>query len=83
MENRNPSEPENQSRTCSKHSGIKHVLMMAACCMVPLAGALILNRMGYGGAASFLVMLLCPILHIFMMRGMHGGKPKETESGGK
>jgi hypothetical protein len=53
VENRNLAEAENQDRSCQKHPGIKHLLMMAACCMVPLAGALTLNRMGYGGAASW------------------------------
>lgn len=74
MENRNSPETENQGQNSPKHSGIRHVLMMVACCMVPLAGVLILNSMGYGGTASFLVMLLCPLMHIFMMRGRHGGK---------
>lgn len=83
MDNRSSSDTENRSQTCPKHSGIKHVLMMAACCMVPLAGALILNRMDYGGAASFMVMLLCPLLHIFMMRGMHGGKTEQNNNSGK
>lgn len=59
-----------------KHSGLLHMLMMAVCCLVPLAGALVLSQLGYGNAASFLMLLLCPLMHLFMMRG-HGSKKEE------
>ncbi len=48
----------------------KHLLMMLLCCLTPLGVALLLNLFGYSGAASYLVLLLCPLLHLFMMRGM-------------
>lgn len=50
--------------------GLKHMLMMLACCLAPLGVVLLLKQSGYDGAASYLVLLLCPLMHLFMMRGM-------------
>jgi hypothetical protein len=59
-----------------RHSGLKHMALMAACCLVPVAGAVVLSRLGYGSAAGFLMLLLCPLMHVFMMR-VHGSKKED------
>ncbi|MFH1646921.1 MAG: DUF2933 domain-containing protein [Chloroflexota bacterium] len=52
----------------------KHSLIMLLCCLVPLAIIAVLWAAGVSGRYLFLgVLLLCPLLHIVMMRGMHGG----------
>lgn len=48
-----------------------HLLMMIICCMIPLVIAGILFYLGLRTYAIFAVMLLCPILHYFIMRNMH------------
>jgi len=49
-----------------------HFLAMALCCAIPIIGILALSASGVLGSwAYFLVILLCPLGHIFMMRGMH------------
>ncbi len=53
-----------------------HGLMMLLCCLIPLVVAGILFYFGFKNYAIFAVMLLCPILHYFMMKGMH---KKEAE----
>ena len=52
----------------------KHMLFMVLCCLIPLAILGVLWVIGVsGGYLIFGVILLCPLLHIFMMRGMHKG----------
>lgn len=53
-----------------KHSGFKHLGMMLICCLVPLTAALVLKQLGYSGISSYLILLLCPIMHLFMMKDM-------------
>jgi cytochrome b561 len=49
-----------------------HFLAMVLCCAIPIIGILALSASGVLGSwAYFLVFLLCPLGHIFMMRGMH------------
>ena len=49
-----------------------HFLAMVLCCAIPIVGILALSASGVLGSwAYFLVILLCPLGHIFMMRGMH------------
>lgn len=45
---------------------------MLACCLIPLAvlGAVLLLRVDLGSVGVFAIMLLCPLLHVFLMRGM-------------
>ena len=55
-----------------------HFLAMVLCCALPIVGILALSAAGVLGSwAYFLVILLCPLGHIFMMRGMHSA---ETDS---
>ncbi len=50
----------------------KHTAIMALCCLLPLAILAVLWAVGLSGSyLIFGVMLLCPLLHVFMMRGMH------------
>lgn len=50
--------------------GLKHSFMMILCCLAPLGATLLLKQSGYDGAANYLVLLLCPLMHLFMMRRM-------------
>lgn len=50
----------------------RHTLVMLLCCLAPLAVLGILWAIGVSGNyLIFGVLLLCPLLHVFMMRGMH------------
>lgn len=56
----------------------KHTLIMLLCCLIPLAILGVLWAIGVSGSyLIFGVLLLCPLLHIFMMRGMPKGSGKE------
>ncbi len=49
-----------------------HLLAMVLCCAIPIVGILALSALGVLGSwAYFLMILICPLGHIFMMRGMH------------
>lgn len=57
----------------------RHTLIMVLCCLIPLVILAVLWAIGASGSYLILgVILLCPLLHIFMMRGMH----KESANGG-
>ncbi len=57
----------------------KHTLIMVLCCLIPLAILGVLWAIGISGSYLILgVILLCPLLHIFMMQGKHKG----SEEGG-
>lgn len=71
MENKATDTMQSPKKECGNgHSGLKHLGMMFICCLVPLAAAFILKQLGYSGIASYLILLLCPIMHLFMMKGM-------------
>ena len=49
-----------------------HFLAMILCCAIPVIGILALSYLGVLGSWGYYVLiLLCPIGHIFLMRGMH------------
>jgi len=50
----------------------KHVLIMLACCLIPLAGfaAISFFKVPANSVIYVGLMLLCPALHLLMMRGM-------------
>ena len=54
--------------------GWKHMLMMVACCLTPLVLFFLVSRgtfgdiSGYSGYVGYLMLLICPLMHIFMMR---------------
>lgn len=56
----------------------RHLWWMALCCLLPVAVVLVaggyLTRAGKGLGPG-LILLLCPLMHLFMMRGMsHDGR---------
>ncbi len=52
----------------------KHMLIMVLCCVIPLVTLGVLWAIGVSGSyLIFGVILLCPLLHILMMRGMGKG----------
>ncbi len=55
----------------------KHTLLMVACCLVPLIALGIINtfHIPLGQAATYGLILLCPVGHLLMMKTMaHGGQ---------
>ena len=53
---------------------------MIVCCVLPIAAILLLPRMGVtlGRGAWLIILLFCPVSHIFMMRFMHGRDHAES-----
>lgn len=51
----------------------RHALLMVVCCAVPLMliAAVGVLRIDVGGLGSWAILLLCPLLHLVLMRGMH------------
>jgi len=49
----------------------KHLLLMALCCLAPLALIIGFSAFFRGGSSSWvwLIILLCPVLHFWMMKG--------------
>ncbi len=76
----NKQDASEQKDSCHQpkngHNGIKHVLMMVLCCLIPLGLAYGLKAFGFGTVAGYLMLLLCPLMHFFMMRDMHKGQNK-------
>ncbi len=54
------------------HMNKKHVLLMLACCLIPLAGfaAIWLFKLPVTNVVYLGMILLCPLLHFLMMRDM-------------
>jgi len=64
----------------------KHSLVMLACCLVPMAllGLVLATGVSLGGLAPYAMIVLCPLLHVVMMRGMgHGHSTRAGDSGEK
>ena len=68
-----------------------HTLVMILCCAIPIVGILTLSALGILGSwGYYALILICPIGHILMMRGMHSDpkhkvatqqiEPKKEES---
>lgn len=59
----------------------KHLVIMILCCLIPVAGlfALYLFQIPISPALWFGFMLLCPILHLVMMKYMMGGEHHEHQ----
>jgi len=54
-----------------------HTLAMILCCGIPLVGILVLSSLGFLGSWGFYALLLiCPLGHLLMMRGMHSNSEK-------
>ena len=49
-----------------------HALAMILCCGIPIVGIMTLSFLGILGSWGYYVLILiCPIGHLLMMRGMH------------
>ena len=65
------------------NGAVKHLLLMVACCFIPIAliGAISLFGLSIGSLTPLLpyaLILICPLLMFFMMRGMgHAQEPNE------
>lgn len=59
-----------------KKKGLSHGLLMLVCCLVPMVALVAflpqIRNSTSGFNWSWLIFLLCPLMHIFMMKGMHG-----------
>jgi len=61
----------------------RHLFFMLLCCLIPIGAILALMAVGLDGLAVYGLFLLCPLMHIFMMRGHkrtgHGGDNQKGE----
>ena len=50
----------------------KHLLLMLACCLIPIGAILLINVLAIPatGLTSTLIALMCPLMMLFMMFGM-------------
>ncbi len=55
--------------------GNRHMWLMLLCCLIPIAalGAIFLFNVQVSSVVYVGIILLCPVLHFFMMKGMMGG----------
>ena len=73
-------------RDRQSHDDSKHSWLMVIGCSLPIVGVLLLPMFGvsWGTALLFLLVLACPLMHLF---GMHGGHhqtgPKEESGASK
>ncbi len=72
------------------HNSTRHMLLMVACCLIPLALIAAVSLFGFSlGSLSALLpyalALLCPLMMLWMMRGMqHDARhPHEPRPAGK
>lgn len=65
-----------------KGRGLWHGLLMMVCCLVPmLLLVMFIGRgSGVGGGFGWIFLLICPLMHIFMMKGMMGGHKHDDNS---
>jgi len=53
----------------------KHSWMIVLCCAIPIALLVVIYFLGVSNIYVFwLVVLLCPLMHFFMMKYMHDDK---------
>jgi uncharacterized membrane protein len=65
---------QEESAECHKKGWMHrmgHGWMMALCCLLPIGAAFAVQAAGYGSAAGYMMLLLCPVMHLFMMKSMH------------
>lgn len=73
---------ERDARWIVNHNSMssKHMMIMMLCCLIPLAGFFLVSVFGLSlsSLGTIALVLLCPLLHILMMRGM-GGRHSEGQ----
>ncbi len=57
----------------------KHSLIMLLCCLIPIVLVAILYFAGIKNYALYLILFACPVLHIIMMKYMHGDNKEHKE----
>lgn len=75
---------EQETQTWWQKLKKNHGIMMVICCGLPLI-ILLIAVYGFGMERKYLfwfVLLLCPLMHLFMMKNMHGGSCCEKKSEG-
>ncbi len=56
-----------------------HTLAMILCCGIPIVGILVLSAFGILGSWGYYALLIiCPVGHLLMMRGMHSNSAETT-----
>ncbi len=60
---------------------LNHRWLMILCCMIPLAALFILPAIGVnlGGGLWIVLIVLCPLSHLFMMRSMYDHHNKKAD----
>lgn len=57
-----------------QHSGNRHMMIMLLCCLIPMGAVFAVTILGIplSSLGTVALVLLCPLLHVFMMKGMMG-----------
>jgi hypothetical protein len=59
-----------------------HALAMILCCGIPIVGIMALSFLGILGSwGYYALILICPIGHLLMMRGMHSNSDENMVAG--
>lgn len=72
---------QEESAECHKKGWMHrmgHGWMMALCCLLSIGAAFAVQAAGYGSAAGYMMLLLCPVMHLFMMKSMHQKSQQKT-----
>ncbi|CAG0937687.1 hypothetical protein TFLX_06636 [Thermoflexales bacterium] len=59
----------------------KHLLLMLACCLIPIGLITIISVLALptSGLTTTVIALMCPLMMLFMMFGMRGGHEDHHE----
>jgi hypothetical protein len=82
MDSLSTSQTSSANRTAHVHGSAWHMWLMLLCCIVPIAlfAAVAAFGIPFSGVLSFAVFLLCPLMMVFMMRGMgHGSATASSD----
>ncbi len=59
----------------------KHMLLMAACCLIPIGAIVLIGALAIPttGLTTIVIALMCPVMMFLMMFGMHGSHEEHPE----
>ncbi|CAG0995853.1 hypothetical protein ANAEL_02585 [Anaerolineales bacterium] len=59
----------------------KHMLLMLACCLIPIGAIAAISALALPTSAltTTVIALMCPVMMLFMMFGMRGGHEEHRE----